>query len=121
MIIKAKGQARHRFWGDYTVFVSLAFASEEEADAAIEPLSIGELKWAHPNQRDTGKAMGRGLYIILDSAQCDVMEAHLAKYGVPKGKMFSIAHSIDYGEIFEVTLAVGEKADKNQIEMELQC
>jgi len=91
----ADGKLQHHFWGAYRASMVLLFDSAPMLDAA---LAAGKFKgWDRSEKRpDT---------VLLWFGSSDELETaidELAAHGAERGKIDSIAKSIDYGEPFEV-------------------
>lgn len=105
MVITAKGQARHRFWGEYSAAIALIFDRRKHAEWVQECF----LKdW------DLAESGNPALVKIASKDETDAVVEVLTQYGAEKKKILSIAKSIDYGEPFECTFDV---ADPNQMSM----
>jgi len=99
MRIKAKGQLRHRFHGDYSVVIVLVFGSEEEAALALTKLT----GWS------ASEKTSKCLVWSGDSEELEVVSDVLEGYGAERRKIASLRYSIDYGEPFEVEIELPEK------------
>jgi len=96
MEIKAQGQLRHRFWGEYSAVIALVFESERDANLALPLLP----NWTH------GKQSKNVLVWVGDSDELRDMKNLLGKYGADEKKIDSCAKSIDYGEKFNCEFVV---------------
>ncbi|MFH1526374.1 MAG: hypothetical protein ABIG69_06935 [Bacteroidota bacterium] len=95
--VKAVGQLRHRFWGDYSALIYLKFLDKESAQAAKKVL--GE-PW------NITETIDEALFCVVDSKELKKVEDTLEKYGADKSKIASIAKSIDYGEEFNIEVPI---------------
>jgi hypothetical protein len=95
--VRAEGQLRHRFWGEYSAVIALVF---EDAASAADALRVLGEPWA------IGSIETRVLVAVFTSAGLDVEKQRLGTYGADVKKIDSVAKSIDYGEPFAVTIDV---------------
>ncbi len=130
MKLHAKGQARHRFWGEYSAHIILGFESREAALLA-QPILNKDMDFGDFLTAGGGRAASEGWRHIRDG-QGDVVKAlfleaadpvlilvvqRLVSYGAEEKKILSMARSIDYGEVFEIEIEV---EDPNQTELKLE-
>jgi hypothetical protein len=111
MVIIAKGQLQHHFWGNYVATIALIFASRELAEKAAPHLVPFHLP---------DNANAPGLVFHGGGAELKAAEATLKAHGANMKKVGSLAKSIDYGEPFtiEVELApAGPKAEQLAFEL----
>ena len=124
MKIKAKGQARHRFWGEYSAHIILGFDSRKDALRVLPLLNTGDYGefltaggghaksegWRHitDGQGDVAKA----LFIEVADPALDRVVKQLESYGAVG--VLSMKKSIDFGEGFEIEVEV---EDPNQIQL----
>lgn len=129
MKIKAEGQARHRFWGEYSAHIGLFFGSKEDAEMAIPILNAGmsfgrfytagggyteSIGW-HTVKHGQGEASRAVLVEVAEPALSRVI-ARLVSFGAIKKDILSCSKSIDYGLPFHVEIEVG---DKDQTKLDL--
>jgi hypothetical protein len=93
MIIIAKGQLQHHFWGNYCATIALIFATRELAEKAAPQLVPFHLP-DNPN--------APGLVFHGGGAELKAAEAVLRTHGANMKKVGSLAKSIDYGEPFTI-------------------
>lgn len=96
MKLRANGQLQHCFWGDYHAKIILSFEDEQSATLARSALSCG-MDW-----KQAGGAIG----VFVDSEQLKVVTDLLVKHGAVREAIDSVAHSIDYGDPFDITVEV---------------
>jgi hypothetical protein len=96
MEIKAEGQLRHRFHGEYSAVVVLCFDNAEDSSLALPLLP-------HWKKSETNKSV---LIWVGDSDELREIKTLLGKYGADESKIDSIKKSIDYGEKFECSFEV---------------
>jgi hypothetical protein len=125
MKITAKGALRHRFHGDYSAVVALSFESATDADAAHRVLGA---PWKRSERSPL--PLIYGLVWVGDSAALAVLKVALTVAGIEltidpcgyghckdkcKGaEIDGLAHSIDYGPRFTLTI---ECSDPNQVSL----
>lgn len=116
MKIKAKGQLRHHFWGDYSAQITLVFNDSEDCELALPLLAKttgkpGEFRNACGGISDSiGWLQGKEGHenacgAILASDPLERVIAFLKEHGA-SDQIDSCATSIDHGEPFEITLEV---------------
>ncbi len=99
MEIKANGQLRHHFWGDYAATIALEFANEVEAAFAKAKLVSG---WT------VAKNSPRALIWHGGGGDFAVCKAELVKLGADENKIASMRFSVDYGEKFDIVMEVDD-------------
>lgn len=102
MKLSAQGILRHHFFGEYSAGLGLTFDTPEDAALAAPQL-------APPDLGESWQASARRpniLTICVDSAQLERLAAHLATLGADPEAITSVAHSIDHGDPFTVTVEV---------------
>jgi hypothetical protein len=100
MLIIAKGQLRHHFWGDYRATIILQFATAALAAEALPQFPDWDIhSEAHPE----------ALIYHGGGAELKHQEALLVSLGADRKKLGSLAKSIDFGEPFTVTVDLGPK------------
>jgi hypothetical protein len=92
MKAKAKGQLRHRFRGEYSAVIALAFDSDYECKEALKRL--GE-SWKPANSP-------KALVWAGNFDQLETCKALLGSFGADVKKIDSMRKSVDYGEPFEI-------------------
>jgi hypothetical protein len=92
MIIQAKGQLQHHFWGEYCASIYLQFHSE---DLALQAQAL-----AFPNWKHKGSVLG----FHGTGAALKAEEATLVAHGADRKKISSLKYSIDRGEVFTVNV-----------------
>ena len=106
-ILKAQGQARHHFWGEYAQSIALRFASPEVASKARERLNSTlpetKAKWNIPDK------VPFCLSVFASGADLDAITASLASFGADLDKVQSLRFSVDCGEPFEIEIPEGEQ------------
>ncbi len=100
---KAQGQARHRFWGKYSALIALSFDDEQQAAEAHAVLGD---RWRVPGNASTVPNLRRCLLYAGSDPELKTTVATLESYGA-KG-VLSLAHSVDFGEPFTVTIPTRE-------------
>ncbi len=108
MIITARGQLQHHFWGDYCATIRLGFASRQEAELARPLLQAAELQDIRMWQLGTMGAPT--LRIFVDADQLEIVEKVLVSFGADPDAIGSTAHSIDYGDPFSIAIQVEDPA-----------
>ena len=103
MKVSAKGQLRHRFFGQYSAVIGLKFDCPGDAIAALPKLGAG---WSRHETVD------HALIWVGDSDALKACETTLERFGAEKRKIASLAKSVDYGEPFSITVEV---EDPNQL------
>jgi hypothetical protein len=99
MIIRAQGQLRHRFWGEYSASVVLKFGNEVDAVLAQTFLDSTGFNWE-------SVPAGHGYrHTVVDSAGLEELEKSLSKFG-DVSKMASLERSIDYGDVFDLAFEI---------------
>lgn len=105
----AQGRLRHCWFGEYSARIALKFASPE---AALEAQAVELTDWRiaeeTPQILVTSAAKGELKAII----------AHLVRLGADPKKIDSIAHSIDYGDPFQIEVL--PRADAAQVPLPLE-
>ena len=119
MKIKAEGQTRHRFWGEYSANIILLFSSMDEALLAQPILNQGidfcdymnacggqslSEGWRHI--KDSQGEASKCLFIEVADPALEITLERLKMYGADRSKIMSMAHSIDHGEIFHIEVEV---------------
>jgi hypothetical protein len=97
---KAFGQLKHRFHGEYSAVIALAFDSPEHALDALSVLSIKVKGWS------VGEKNKNALVWVGNSEQLEACTSVLVSFGAEEKKIASLAKSIDYGEPFEVSIPI---------------
>lgn len=96
--IKAKGCARHHFWGEY--YMSIALCPERPEDA---PTLVGVLGAPWQLHALGGAAIASA---VPSGPVLDAVLATLARYGADIDAVQSVAHSIDHGDPFSIAVDV---------------
>jgi hypothetical protein len=96
MKFKGQGQLRHRFHGEYSAVIAIAFESPIVADAALNQL--GNTWKLSPNSK--------AIVWVGNIEQLEVCKHTLGSFGADEKKIDSLAKSIDYGEPFEITISI---------------
>lgn len=95
-IATAKGQLRHRFWGTYSAAIGLQFVNASDAQQALPLLGAGWRNSTNP--------------VVLvwegDTAALDACEGRLVGFGADAKAIRSLAHSVDYGDPFTVSIPI---------------
>jgi len=99
--IEGRGRLRHRFWGEYSAVLAIAFPSAGDAKAALPILNAA----CAPHEWETGKDPAV-LVAVADSDGTAAIEAILEGFGAAPGAVSSLAHSVDYGDPFRVSIPV---------------
>lgn len=94
--LKAKGQARHRFWGEYSQVVVLVFADSESASLALPTLHAGFPAWAAND--------AVSLFAVAAGDDVQKVEDQLVSLGARREAIGSLKYSVDFGEVFEVAI-----------------
>ena len=105
MKLIARGQLQHHFWGDYSATVYLEFDSIDGAalvqlSTALIPKASG-IVWKQGSSK-----YGNTLGTYVTNEQLDQLIPLLVKLGADRASITSVAHSIDYGDPFEITIEV---------------
>jgi hypothetical protein len=95
-IVKATGQLRHHFWGEYLATIYLHFSDK---DCAADALNVLKGAWEPSVQNNI-------LIWEGNSKELEACKDQLEKYGADKKKIDSVQFSIDHGEKFEVVIPV---------------
>lgn len=92
MIIIAKGQLQHHFWGEYAATIALKFATEALALQSLPQLPGFERHSSVPSA------------LIYHGTGDDLKNTEdlLVSLGANRKKLTSLAKSIDYGEPFTI-------------------
>ena len=106
--LKAKGQARHRFWGEYSQVVVLVFADSESASLALPTLHAGFPAWAAND--------AVSLFAVAAGDDVQKVEDQLVSLGARREAIGSLKYSVDFGEVFEVAIPF---EDPRQVELSL--
>jgi hypothetical protein len=96
MKAKGQGQLRHRFHGEYSAVIAIAFESPIVASAALNQL--GNTWKLSPNPK--------AIVWVGNREQLEVCKRMLVSFGAEESKIDSLAKSIDYGEPFEITINI---------------
>lgn len=96
--MKAKGQLKHHFWGDYACTIVLYFERDVPLDAVRTLLGDG---WEAGRSEAFQGLRGHG-----GSAWLDGVKAKLGAWGADVRAIDSCAKSIDYGEPFECEVPI---------------
>jgi len=98
MKLKATGQLRHHFFGDYSAGICLAF---ETADAALAlpKVTVKGVEWCQSENK-------RVLVTCVDSQHLEVLKVRLAEMGANPSAIDSMDHSIDFGDPFNIEVDV---------------
>lgn len=91
--MKANGQLKHHFWGEYAATIVLVFDSIDSANLA----KTGAFSNWDLIEKDVLKFHGSGDALSIE-------EEKLITHGADPQKLRSLAKSIDYGEPFTITL-----------------
>lgn len=120
--VVATGQLRHRFWGEYSALISLIFKSPSDLDAVLyaghfDPALTG---WTMANFKLPGHDLeGRALIWVGNSAALKGCKDYLAERGAERKAIDSVAHSIDYGDPFSISVTLGVVEDPRQLQLGL--
>jgi len=105
--LKAEGQAKHHFWGEYCQTIALRFASPETASKARDVLNAAipqaKARWNIPEK------VPFCLSVFASGADLDAITETLVSFGADPGKLNSLRFSIDYGEPFAIEIPDGEQ------------
>lgn len=93
---KATGRLAHHFWGDYCATIALVFKAPEHAALALPLLGSG---WRRGKNRGALVWHGTG-------AELRECKSILAAFGADPDAIDSVAHSVDFGDDFAVTIPV---------------
>jgi hypothetical protein len=96
--MKAHGQLRHHFHGEYSATIAVQFESAEHADQALSKLGDG---WK------VGDKASNALIWFGNSEALKKCKEILVGYGADEKKIDSCAKSIDYGEPFDIDVPAG--------------
>jgi len=99
--VKGEGQLRHQFFGRYSARIAIGFSDMKSALSAIDFL-VGKWEAIENNGR---------VGIVFEGSDPELKKVldQLEEFGAPKEKVSSLKYSVDYGEIFEVTIPVTAK------------
>lgn len=97
MIIKAKGQLRHCFFGKYSALIALVFEDASQAKQALPRLGEG---WGFGDKSD------KALIWSGDSNSLVECKKMLGYLGADVEKIDSVAKSVDFGEPFSIEMDV---------------
>lgn len=92
-----RGQLRHHFHGTYWASIVLVFDTPTHASDAFMVLREGWVQSAIERQ---------ALFWTGETEALQKAKKQLATFGADPSKIDSIAHSIDFGELFEVVIPV---------------
>lgn len=92
--VKARGQLRHCFWGEYAATIALVFESKEDRDAAQKILST---HWEDPDNP-------RALTFHGGNPELEEVLKELESFGADRDDITSLKISVDYGLPFDVTI-----------------
>lgn len=109
--VKAEGRLRHCFHGEYSAMVALLFQDERKATDALSVLGSA---WKRSPQ------LPNALLGTLTKVQLDAFKWRFSPKAHPCGRkscksgcrsveIDSLAHSIDYGPTFDVTIAIPQQ------------
>lgn len=120
---KAIGQARHRFWGEYSAVIALKFDSEEELKNALPQLKVevvGDYLHASGHRElcqgfSQVKEQTNSCVAFTAGVMLDRIVDKLVEFGADRRKILSMAKSINYGERFEIN--VPWKDDSPELEL----
>lgn len=102
-MIVGHGLARHHFWRDYYATIIVTFKPQRLLTAEVIEAVLPSFNIAtHPDQPEMLTATFFGGDAALDTAI-----AELVAVGAERGKILSIARSIDWGEPFTVNVTPG--------------
>ncbi|HEX9156007.1 MAG TPA: hypothetical protein VF819_10610 [Nitrospira sp.] len=104
--VKARGLLRHRYWGTYSAVIVLAFDTPEAARDALKVLGA---PWV---------AISAKTFVLSWTGETEALEQckeRLGTFGADVSKIDSVAHSIDYGEPFEVTIPIVAPAEQESL------
>ena len=96
IVIKGKGQLRHRFHGEYSAVVAIDFGAADSATLALGVLGKPWEVSRSPN----------ALVCVVSTEELEVLTERLGTFGADTKKVASLAKSIDFGEPFEVSIEV---------------
>jgi len=95
MIIKGQGILRHRFWGEYSAALAIQWRDSHEASAALASGILGP-GWT------LGATRADVTVTTVDSAGLDALVDRLVAIGAERSAIASLAHSVDYGDPWDV-------------------
>lgn len=108
-ILRGSGRLRHRFWGEYSAVLAIAFPDEATARLAVSRLNTDSLQW---------EQIDRGVRIVVDSDQLETVKAHLSTFGADTRAIDSLRFSVDHGEPWTVEIPVPDAQDPAQLLLE---
>lgn len=121
MNIKAKGQLKHHFWGNYCADIVLLFESESDALLALPILNSKSphIQWKQGVKTKTALMTCVAALPSYDAKPEDVDSVKIAEdilesFGADRKKIGSLKYSVDYGEVFSIALEV-EHPDQLQL------
>lgn len=97
LVLAASGILFHHFWGTYCADIVLTFASPADAKLALKSGKLGD-GWKIAT---TDPSL---LYFSGAERGLDRMIAHLVTLGADRTKIASLAHSVDCGDEFSITV-----------------
>jgi len=116
MKITADGKSKFHFWGEYAQSFYLHFATEADAALALPvlcqlQLTVGGTDACGRRMLPSSWKSNKTLVGVFTSGS-DVarVEAQLIALGADPEKISSLAHSVDHGEAFTVTIEVEDPA-----------
>ena len=129
--VKLTGQARHRFWGEYSAHICLRIKDKDQLhliDSVIEKLNKGiqpdkYMTAAGSMQPSSGFRKASTEVISVEAANEKEgghlfnVKQRLVAFGADEKAILSIKHSIDYGQRFEIEVEVD---DPNQKEFQYE-
>ncbi len=102
----ARGQLRHHFWLDYRATIVLDFGTPQLASLAAPLFPAWHVHETHPE----------ALVYFGGDPELQHELNHLYRLGADRRKVTSVAHSIDFGDPFTIT--VNPPADATQTALE---
>src|SRR5262245_34105795 len=104
MKLVGRGQLRHHFFGEYSAGIGLEFDSAEAAVLALPHISPAGFTGEWQQSKDHPHY----LVICVNSDQLALLVEHFGELGADKSAIDSVAHSIDFGDAFEITVCVDD-------------
>lgn len=116
MKLHAEGRARFHFWGTYAQSFFLLFATAEDAALALpvlQQLALTERGTGPDGSPIASKGWinsGASCGVIASGADVERIEAQLVAFGADAKAIGSLEHSVDRGDMFQVTIEVQDPA-----------
>lgn len=105
LILRARGQARHHFWGEYHQTAVLVFDDIESAKLAL-PVLVAGLTLVNGTSWKSNDS--RSLAVFASGDDVQKVEEQLVSFSARREAIGSLKYGVDFGEVFEVAISIDD-------------